>query len=406
MESEMVADEALPAAGGGQWYDFLNYSFLGQECWRYAVLLGIIAAGLIAGLVIDHIFKNFLEKLTKKTRFKLDELVVAALRWPAKLVAYTIAVRGGSMIFTFPDPQFQQDFRAFFENATWVLIGIVIAVVVLKVIDIVVEYLKPRVATTDSQLDDQLLPLVAKLVKIFSIVIVGLLILQNLGYNVTSLIAGLGIGGLAIALAAKDTLENIFGSITIFADKPFSIGDRVQVDGYDGPVESVGLRSTRVRTLDGTLVTIPNAKMATSTINNVQARPAIKKLFQVNLTYDTGFEKMSRALDILREIYGAEKDFENFWVYFSDFAAHSLDILCIIWCKELRYEEYLKIMERVNLEMLRRFDEEGIEFAFPTQTVYHKSGDLDLHAAMAPPAPRGPSKVSKPAKKAPKKKSK
>jgi len=372
----------------GIWDYVVTTSFLGQEVWRYAVFLGIVLAALVAGVVINFLFGKALKRIADKTETALDDLVLAALRWPAKLVVYALAVRYSSLVFVFPaDPEFQAGFRRFFERASLVLIGLIIAVVLVKIVDIVIAYLRPRVAASESKLDDQLLPIMGKLAKIFALTLMGLLLLQNLGYNVTSLIAGLGIGGLAVALAAQETLANVFGSIAIFADKPFSVGDRVQVDGFDGPVESVGMRSTRIRTLDGTLVTVPNAKISNATVNNVQARPTIKKLFYVNCTYDTGFEKMGRALEILREIFGGEESFENHWVYFSDFASHSLDILCIVWCEELRYEEYLKIMERVNLEILKRFDAEGIEFAFPTQTLYHKSGPADLHEAMSPPAP-------------------
>jgi len=377
-------------------------TFLGQELWRYGVFLKIVLAALVAGVVINVFFKRVLERIAGKTETKLDDLVLAALRWPLKLVVYTLALRYSARLFTFPgNPEFQAGFRRFFESASLVLIGLIVAVVLVKIVDIIIAYVKPRVEASESTLDDQLLPIMGKLAKIFALTLLGLLVLQNLGYNVTSLIAGLGIGGLAVALAAQETLSNIFGSIAIFADKPFAVGDRVQVEGCDGPVESVGMRSTRIRTLDGTLVTVPNAKMSNATINNVQARPFIKKLFTINLTYDTGFEKMQKALEILREVFGAEENFENHWVYFSDFAAHSLDILCIVWCTELRYEEYLKIVEGVNLDVLRRFDAEGIEFAFPTQTLYHKSGAADLHEAMAAApaaAPRASRKKKTPRK--------
>lgn len=145
-----------------------------------------------------------------------------------------------------------------------------------------------------------------------------------------------------------------------------------------GPIESIGFRSTKVRTLDGTLVTIPNSKMANTCINNVQARPTIKRLYIIGITYDSGYKKMRRALEILREIHSEVEELENHWVYFKDFGAHSLDILVISWCKELRYEEYLKIQERINLETMRRFDEEGIEFAFPTQTIYVKEEESGM----------------------------
>jgi len=363
--------------------ELLTTPFLGQEIWRYLIFAALVLGALILGSVIDYLFKHVLTRIVGKTKTKFDNLLLDAVRLPAKLVVYTIAVKYSSGVFSFNDDNFDKAFHSFFDHAAWILIGIIVTVLLLRMVDLAVQYFKQKVEATDSRLDDQLLPILGKLTKILVLTMMTLLVLDNLGYNITSVIAGLGIGGLAVALAAQETLSNFLGSISIFADKPFAIGDRVQVDGVDGPVESVGLRSTRIRTLDGILVTVPNSKMAHATISNVTARPTIKKLFKVNLTYDTGHKKTQRALEILRETYTAEENFENNWVYFTDFGSHSLDILCIYWCKELRYEEYLKITERLNLEILRRFDEEGIEFAFPTQTIYHKKGDENLPAEVS-----------------------
>jgi small-conductance mechanosensitive channel len=153
---------------------------------------------------------------------------------------------------------------------------------------------------------------------------------------ISALIAGLGLGGLAFALAAQDTIKNLFGSLVIFSDKPFGLGDRINYDGHDGTIEEVGLRSTRLRRLDGHQVTIPNGELANKSIHNIAKRPFIRRIFTIGVTYDTSPEKVKEAKAILEDIL---KDHEGLdpkgellpRVYFSDFSASSLDFKCMYW---------------------------------------------------------------------------
>jgi MscS family membrane protein len=158
----------------------------------------------------------------------------------------------------------------------------------------------------------------------------------------------------------------------IFADQPFKIGERVNVGGYDGPVEEVGLRSTKIRTLDGHLVSIPNSVIANEKIENIGRRPSIKKMFKIGVTYDTGFAKLRRAIEIIKEILDATDGLDDLKVVrFFEFADFSLNILVIYWVKNPDYlGKFLPINESVNLEILKRFDAEGIQFAFPTRTIH------------------------------------
>jgi MscS family membrane protein len=242
----------------------------------------------------------------------------------------------------------------------------------VRLVDLFVAYLEPRVALTKSRLDDHILLLLRKSLKIFIIVSVTLITMEVMEIKVTSLIAGLGVGGIAIAFAARDTISNFFGSIAIFADRPFVVGDRVIVEGYEGFIESIGFRTTKIRTLEGTLVTIPNSKMVNTAINNVARRPAVRNMFTIGVTYDTGLEKMRKALEILRDTLKNHKSTKDYWVYFKEYGSHSLDILVVHWCKYLDYEEFLRATEEINLEIMRRFEASKIEFAFPTQTLYLK----------------------------------
>jgi MscS family membrane protein len=224
--------------------------------------------------------------------------------------------------------------------------------------------------------------------------------LSRVGVSLVPLLTGVGIGGLAIALAARSTLENIFGSFMIFLDKPYQVGQRVNVLGQDGTVESIGLRSTKIRLLTGHLSSIPNEKMAAAEVVNIGRRPHIRRLFNITITYDTPPEKIKRAVEILREIlsvpeavdpettYGTgelaeQKPHPNEsinvpdWtprVSFDEFNADSLNILVIYWYHPPVYWDYLDHATWVNTQIVERFNAEGIDFAFPTQTL-HLAGD-------------------------------
>lgn len=193
------------------------------------------------------------------------------------------------------------------------------------------------------------------------------------GKPLTTLLAGLGIGGLAVALAAQDTLKNFFGSIMILVDKPFALGERIQVAEYDGVIEAIGFRSTRIRTLTGHQVVIPNDKMAAASVENIGRRPHIRRLVNIGLTYSTGPEKMELALDIVRKILenheGMTEDLPP-RVHFSDFNADSLNIMILYWYSPPDYWKFMEFSEKVNLAIMREFESNGIEFAFPSTTTY------------------------------------
>ena len=159
---------------------------------------------------------------------------------------------------------------------------------------------------------------------------------QNLGLDITAMLASLSIGGLALGLAAQDTVANLFGAVAVFVDKPFRVGDQIKLDGIDGVVESIGLRSTRVRNLDGFLITVPNKTMGNATITNVSRRPTIKTEINIGLTYDTSLAKMKHALEILDDVYRKHPMTHDLVVGFNKFADSALNISVVHWWKHHR----------------------------------------------------------------------
>ena len=234
-------------------------------------------------------------------------------------------------------------------------------------------------AACENRLEKMLAPFLSKLARIFILLVGGLMLLQNLtGLEIGPLVASLGIGGLAVALAAKDSIANFFGTLTILFDKPFEVGDRIVIDNFDGVVESVGFRSTRIRTLTGNLVTIPNEKVVNSGLENIGKRPNIRWLANIGITYDTPPHKVTQAVEILRSILadheGMHPDLPP-RVHFNGFNDWSLNITVLAWYHPPDWWVYQAWLQGVCLEILGRFETAGIDFAFPSRTLYLASDD-------------------------------
>jgi MscS family membrane protein len=322
----------------------------------------------------------WLKSLGEKTKF--DDLILELLNGPIKVVAFMIFLRIGLDVFAWP-----ATVQKFLSKGFTIIVAISLTYMVMKFIDLLLNFWRQRAAAKDDEaFNKQLFPIIRKSLKIFVVVVATLVTLDNLDVNITAAIASLSIGGLAVGLAAQDTLANLFGAIAIFLDKPFKIGDRIQVDNVDGPVESIGLRSTRVRNLDGHLVSIPNKTMGNSTIVNVAARERIKTVMNLGITYDTPVEKVKLALSIIKEVYGQHPMTSELITSFNKFESSALNILVVHFWKDADFVASLGGLQEMNLTLKERFDREGINFAFPTQTLYVKQ-DSRWQLTPGDPAP-------------------
>jgi MscS family membrane protein len=211
-----------------------------------------------------------------------------------------------------------------------------------------------------------------RVIKITIIVFGTLIAVQNFGINVMSLIAGLGLGGLAFALAAKDTAANLFGSIMILSDNPFKVGDVIVADGTEGTVEAIGFRSTRVRTFYNSLITIPNANLANANIDNMGQRKMRRYRATLGLTYDTSPEKIEEFVNECREIIKNHRltNNDNFNVAFYGYGDFSLNVLMNFFYDVKDWKDELDGRQEINLEILKMAKRIGVEFAFPTTTVH------------------------------------
>ncbi len=347
---------------------FLQIEVMGSKLWRILALFVVILITLLLG----RIARFFLERFGEK--FEAQERPIAAitLRALGRGVVFLFASVG--IVLALPILELKSKMADVSNTVSALLLTIGVGYFLYWLAEIPGAFLSKIKAETESKLDAMMVPILRKSLRVTIVILVLVQIAQILSDKpITSIIAGLGIGGLAIALAAQDSIKNFFGSIVLFVDKPFEVGDRVVIDGHDGPIEEVGLRSTKIRTLDGHLVTVPNGELANKTIQNIGKRPYIRRVVNVTITYDTPPTKINKALEILKELLdhheGMHEDLPP-RVFFNDFNADSLNILFIYWYHPPNYWDYMAFTEQLNKEVFRRFNEEGIDFAFPTQTLF------------------------------------
>lgn len=345
--------------------EFLAKKFYDNTIAEWGIALLIIVVSIIVAKLLYWVINKFVKKLTKKSKTKFDDILIDMIEEPIVFAIIIIGLWYALHRLVLPENVYD-----FVDKVYYVLIIFNITWLIVRLFDsIVQEYVVPLVEKTETDLDDQLLPIVRKSIKITLWVLAVILALNNAGYNVGALLAGVGIGGLALAMAARDTVSNIFGGLTIFADKPFVIKDRIVINGVDGIVETVGVRSTRIRTLAGRLVTVPNSTFTNNMIENISSEPSRKVVLNLGLTYDTTHEQILEAIEILKDI-NAKNEHTNEKVLhgFNAFNDSALNVIFIYYINA--GDDILGTQTEMNAEILRRFNEKGLEFAYPTQTIF------------------------------------
>lgn len=354
--------------------EWAKNEWLGIEIWQYLAVFLWLLTGIILRKIFEFILDNYIRRITQKTSFTWDDDLLDGVERPSGFIFLMLF-----FLISYTNLQLSVTVNLYLSTILEIAISAGFVWLFYNLADVFAKYLTVVTSKTENQLDDQLVPLIRKTLRFFIVLMGFILILQNNGYNVASLIAGLGIGGLAVALAAKDTLANFFGSITIFADKPFRIGDWIKVGDVEGVVEEVGFRTTRVRTFYNSLVSVPNSQVATTDIDNYGMRQYRRLKTVLNLTYSTTPEQMEAFVEGIKAIVKANKNFrQDFYeVHFNSFGAHSLDVLVYVFFKVPDWSTELQQRHNFLLEVLRLAKEVGVEFAFPTQTLHVDSFHKD-----------------------------
>lgn len=348
---------------------FGQQKVVGLMLWQW---LGLLIAFLIAGLGYMLLARLLNPIVRRISRSRLYPSLVSKqlVRTLARLISVLLIIW---LLRTFlPLLQMPVEVNALIINTLKLASILVFAVIGLRIIDVIMTYVGQFTKTTESKMDEQLIPILTRMAQAVVIVVAIISALRLFNINVTALIAGISIGGLALALAAQDTLKNLFGSFTIFLDKPFQIGDWVNFGDVDGTVEEVGVRSTRVRTFANSLVYVPNGKLADMVINNYGLRVYRRYNTTITITYDTPPVLIDAFIAGLKEIVaqhpGTRKDYYE--IHLNEMSATSLDILFYIFFTVGEWGDELKAKHQILMAIIQLADDLGVRFAYPTSTIH------------------------------------
>lgn len=350
----------LPKMGG--------HKIMGLHLWQYFGILFIIILCVVIHKVFTVLITGLIFKVLERLKDadEAKKFVKKVARPTSVLVLYPF------LLVLVPVLQLPLKLNGFIVMAlkfTWPLFATIVA---YRMVDLLVIHMQRFAERTESTLDDQLVPLVSKTLRLFVIIIGILVALANLNINIIPLLTGLSIGGLAFALAAQDTLKNLFGSVMIFLDKPFQVGDWITSGDIDGTVEEVGFRSTRVRTFRDSVTYVPNALIADTTVDNHGLRKYRRFYTKISLTYDTPTALIEAYVEGLRKIVEmhpkTRKDFYN--IYFNEMGSHSLNIMFYIFFHVPTWTEELRCRHEVLVSIMKLAESLGVNFAFPTQTLH------------------------------------
>jgi small-conductance mechanosensitive channel len=332
------------------------------ESWIYA-LAAVIVSFIVLRILTRLIHRRIL-KLSKKTKTDIDDLIAVLFQKINSLVLQIFSFYIGSLFLTMSDKM-------------KIILGKLIIISLLlqgaiwgnSIIKYWVERYRKQRLEDDSHSVTTFSALGFALQIILWSVIV-LLALDNLDIDITTLVAGLGVGGIAVALAIQNILGDLFASLSIVMDKPFVIGDFIVVDTLMGSVEHIGLKTTRLRSLSGEQLIISNSDLLKSRIRNFKRMNERRVLFSLGVVYDTSLEKLQIIPQILQQIVESKEQVRFERAHFKEYGNFSLNFEIVYWMKNPDYTEHMNIQQSINFDIFKRFKEEGIEFAYPTQTLF------------------------------------
>ena len=337
---------------------YLNNSL---ETWLYALF--IAGGAIVLGKLLYWSIQKTLKVYTKATKNDLDFIFIDMIEEPLSLAITLIGIWFAIDLLTM-----SESVKKFIDSVFYFVVIFNIAWFANRLFNALMEkYVVPKIKKSETDLDDILYPIIRKIVAISIWTITIVIGIDNAGYNVTTMITGLGIGGLVFALAAKDAVSNLFGGFIIFSDKPFDLNDRIILNGFEGYVREIGLRSTKLETLDGRMVTMPNSKVTDNPVLNVSKEKGRKIKFTLGLTYATQPQDIELAKNILTKIITQNECTRDAVIAFDSFGDFSLNILVIYWVKS--GSPIAGTNDTINMSILKEFNENKLNFAFPTQTL-------------------------------------
>lgn len=343
--------------------------FLGLQLWQWISLAGLIMLVFLLHFIVSRLFSLFIRMATR-TRIGKNHL--------ARDIVWKIAKAASLLFVVYVAAIFLPVLQLPIELNTYLLTGVeifqtyLLTLLAIRAVKFGRLYFQRITESTENELDNQLLPFIIRTINVIIITAGFLTILSIVGVNVAALIAGISIGGLALALAAQDTVKNLLGSIMIFVDRPFQIGDFISCGEIVGTVEEVGFRSTRIRTVDTSIIAVPNGKLADMVVDNLGVRTFRRFQTTIGVTYDTPPDLLEKYLAGLRELNQACAFTRNdlHYIYLNNLGGSSLDIMFVVYINTSAYDEQLAYGERLYFGIIRLAETLGIRIAFPSTAVY------------------------------------
>ncbi|MFQ5744756.1 MAG: mechanosensitive ion channel family protein [Acidobacteriota bacterium] len=342
----------------------LEQTYLGNSLLQWGAALAAAAVALVVLGILKSLAVHRLKRWAERTETEIDDLVVDLLSSTKFIILLALALYVGSTLLLLPE-----SIDTFLNSAAAVVFLVQAAIWGNRLITFGLSvYMKQRIVEDAGTLTMvSSLGFICRLVFYSLIVMVGL---GTLGFDVTALVTGLGIGGIAVALAVQNILSDLFGSLSIVLDKPFVIGDFITVGDYRGTVEHIGLKSTRIRSNTGEQLVIANADLLGSRLRNFKRMKERRGALSLGVTYDTPLEKLEAIPSMIEELIRAHPMARFDRAHFSKFGDFSLNFEAVYWVTSAAYGDFMDTQQAINLQIFKRFAEEGIEFAFPTQTLY------------------------------------
>jgi MscS family membrane protein len=366
MMNNFVTPELKQAVLNTVPHTLLENSLMGLGQWQWIGIIALVIGAYLIEIIAGSIASFLVNRNVLIFRYAPTDHLKNAIRPFRKLLFILILIPGIQLL------NFKSHIELFAIRALLIVASVFTVWLLHRLVDLITYYLAIQAKKTETKFDDILVPLFTKTSFVVVYLFGAVLIAHNLTIDVTGLVAGLGIGGLAFAFAAKDTLANLFGSLMLILDRPFDIGDTITCGDIEGVVESVGFRSTRIRTFNDSLITISNGELANKAIDNRGKRRYRRLNTTLGLEYDTPPEKIEAFCEGIRQLILSYKwtRKDNFHVYFVNFGDFSLDIQLMVFWETAEYAREQQEKHRLMIDILRLAKEVGVSFAFPTQTVH------------------------------------
>ncbi len=345
--------------------EVLEQVYVGNTVLRWGIALGVALLTVIVFQVVKLVVVRRLRKLAEMTETDIDDFVLKLLGSTKFLLILALSLYAGSFML-----DLAESVRDYLSSVAIVAFLVQATLWGNRTIDFALTRFTQQRLDAEDPASTTAVGLVGTVLRVVFIILIGLVGLATIGFDVNALVAGVGIGGIAVAMAVQGILQDLFGSLTIALDKPFVVGDFITVDDFSGTVENVGLKSTRLRSNTGEQLVMSNKDLLDSRLRNYKRMVERRGTMNLGVTYDTPADKLEAIPEMIREILDGEDLARLDRAHFASFGDFALNFVVVYWMLTPEYGDFMNTTQSINLKIVRRFEEEGIEMAFPTQTIY------------------------------------